>query len=89
MENKAHALAAGIFTILFGVAMVLALFWFGGSKEKTTAYLVVTKENVTGLNPQAQVRYRGIRVGKVKDIRLERSDVSNTLILIEVTKPFR
>lgn len=84
MENKAHALAAGIFAILFGVAVVLALFWFGGSKEKTTEYLVVTQQNVTGLNPQAQVRYRGIRVGKVKDIRLERSDVRNTLILIEV-----
>lgn len=84
MENKSHALMAGAFTILFSVALVLAIFWFGASKEKTAQYLVVTKQNVTGLNPQAQVRYRGIRVGKVKDIRLDRSDVSNILVLIEV-----
>lgn len=84
MENKSHALAAGLFALLLGLAVVATLFWFGGKKEETLEYLVVTKQNVTGLNPQGQVRYRGIRVGKVKDIRLDKKDPNNILILIEI-----
>lgn len=84
MENKSHALIAGLFTILLGAAVVAALFWFGGKREDTAEYVVVTQRNVTGLNPQGQVRYRGIRVGKVKEIRLDRQDVRNILIFIEI-----
>ncbi len=84
MENKSHALAAGLFALLLGLAVVATLFWFGVKKEETREYMVVTKQNVTGLNPQGQVRYRGIRVGKVKEIRLDRKDPSNILILIEI-----
>jgi phospholipid/cholesterol/gamma-HCH transport system substrate-binding protein len=45
---------------------------------------VVTKQSVGGLNPQSQVRYRGIRVGKVSDIRLDPEDSSNILISISI-----
>ncbi len=84
MENKSHALIAGIFALLLGVGAALAIYWLGGSRENVTSYVVVTKQNVGGLNPQAQVRYRGIRVGKVSDIRLDLEDVSNTLLTIEI-----
>jgi phospholipid/cholesterol/gamma-HCH transport system substrate-binding protein len=84
MENKAHALAAGLFALLLGAAALATLFWFGGKKEETLQYVVVTRQNVTGLNPQGQVRYRGIRVGKVRDIRLDREDPRNILILVEI-----
>lgn len=84
MENKSHALLAGLFTILLGVAVAVSLLWLGGKKEQTREYLVVTTQNVSGLNPQAQVRYRGIRVGKVREIRLDPDNVRNILILIDV-----
>lgn len=84
MENKAHALAAGMFAILLGLAVLIALFWLGGKREATQSYTVVTQGNVNGLNPQGQVRYRGIRVGKVTDIRLDPDDVRNILIDIEI-----
>lgn len=86
MENKSHAFLAGLFTILFGLAVVAALYWFGGKEELTRDYLVVTRQNVTGLNPQAQVRYRGIRVGKVSDIALDPDDVRNILVTIQVSR---
>lgn len=84
MENKAHALAAGIFAIVFIAITVVALLWFGGKREEMREYVVVTRNNVTGLNPQAQVRYRGIRVGKVLDIDLDRKNPRNILIRIEI-----
>jgi hypothetical protein len=68
MENRSHALAAGIFTIIFGIAAAIAIWWLGQSDESTTTYLLETRGNVTGLNVQAQVRYRGIRAGKVAAI---------------------
>ncbi len=86
MENKSHAFIAGLFVIVFALATVASLLWFGGKKELTRDYVVVTRQNVTGLNPQAQVRYRGIRVGKVSDIRLDPDDVRNILITIAVAQ---
>ena len=84
MENKSHALIAGAFALLLGLAAVFAIYWLGGSSEETKEFVVVTKQNIGGLNPQAQVRYRGIRVGKVSDIRLDPDDFSNTLVTIEI-----
>jgi phospholipid/cholesterol/gamma-HCH transport system substrate-binding protein len=86
MENKSHAFAAGLFALLLGAAMLLALYWLGDSKENAHDYVVVTKQNIGGLNPQAQVRYRGIRVGKVSDIRLDPDDYSNILVTISVNE---
>ena len=65
MENKAHALVAGVFALLLLMATLAAVWWFGGNREAVSEYLVVTRQSVTGLNLQAQVRYRGIRVGWV------------------------
>lgn len=84
MENKAHAFAAGLFVLILGACALLAVFWLGGIQDKTNDYVVVTKQNIGGLNPQAQVRYRGIRVGKVSDIRLDPEDYTNILITISV-----
>lgn len=86
MENKSHAFLAGLFVILLGLATVAVVYWFGGEREATREYIVVTRDNVTGLNPQAQVRYRGIRVGKVSDIRLDPADIRNILVTIQVGK---
>src|SRR5574343_301363 len=84
MENKSHAFAAGLFALLLGLAALLATYWLSGSRDAPRDYIVVTKQNIGGLNPQAQVRYRGIRVGKVSDIRLDPDDYSNILVTISV-----
>lgn len=58
MENRSHALLAGLFVLLLGACAVAALWWFGGKREPTNEYVVVTHKNINGLNLQAQVRYR-------------------------------
>jgi phospholipid/cholesterol/gamma-HCH transport system substrate-binding protein len=89
MENRSHALAAGIFTILFGIAAAIALWWLGQSDAETTSYVLETRRNVTGLNVQAQVRYRGIRAGKVEAIEPDPADPRLILVRVNVDKRFK
>lgn len=84
MENRAHALAAGLFVLALGLASALALWWLGGQKaELNSYYLIETSRDVTGLNVQAQVRYRGIRAGKVESIDPDPRD--RRLILVRIS----
>lgn len=71
MENRAYALAAGLFTLLLGFGVVVAALWFSGDAVETSDYLLVSRYPVSGLNAQAPVRYRGVTVGKVVDIRFD------------------
>lgn len=89
MENRAHALAAGLFTLLLGVAAALGLLWLGQSKEHVDYYLLETRGNVTGLNLQAQVRYRGIRAGKVEAIGLDERDPQLIVVRISLDADYR
>jgi phospholipid/cholesterol/gamma-HCH transport system substrate-binding protein len=86
MENRSHALIAGLFTLLLGCAVAAAFWWFGGKPEETSQYVVLTHKSVSGLGSQAQVRYRGIRVGKVESIALDPANAHNTLIRISIRK---
>ncbi|MDO8340758.1 MAG: MlaD family protein, partial [Candidatus Woesebacteria bacterium] len=89
MENRSHALAAGIFTILLGLCSALAIWWLGQTDESTTTYVLETRRNVTGLNVQAQVRYRGIRAGKVTSIEPDEADPRVILVHINLASRFK
>ena len=89
MENRSHALAAGIFTLLLGIAAAIAIWWLGQSDESTATYVLETRRNVTGLNVQAQVRYRGIRAGKVAAIDQDEGDPRLILVRINLDSRFK
>jgi phospholipid/cholesterol/gamma-HCH transport system substrate-binding protein len=83
MENRAHALAAGLFVLLFGIAIALTVWWFRQDKDEVSYYLLETRKSVGGLNKEALVRYRGIRAGKVESIYLD--PVDSRLILVKIS----
>jgi phospholipid/cholesterol/gamma-HCH transport system substrate-binding protein len=65
MENKSYALRAGLFTLGLLVAAVIVALWFTRQNSGRLPYEMATRLPITGLNPQAAVRYRGLDVGKV------------------------
>jgi phospholipid/cholesterol/gamma-HCH transport system substrate-binding protein len=71
MENKSHAFLAGLFTICLMVAIGLTVFFFNVDRTVRVPYDLVARTNVTGLFTGADVRYRGLGVGKVQSIRFD------------------
>ncbi|WP_347248051.1 MlaD family protein [Zoogloea sp.] len=84
MENRAHAIATGLFAILLSAALVLALWWFSDRREATRDLVLVSAGSVNGLNPQATVRYRGIVAGKVAQIALDPVDRRQLLVTVRI-----
>lgn len=84
MENKSHALAAGVFVILMMVMLVTAAIWLTRDTSAMTTYELAGRVNVTGLQPQASVRLRGVPVGKVTQIRLDPEASGQVLVGIAV-----
>lgn len=86
MENKAHALAAGIFVAAL-VALVLALAaWLTRDTGARDTYEISTRETVSGLQEQAPVRFRGVDVGKVRKIGFDPKIPGNVLVRLEVDR---
>ena len=71
MENRAHALAAGLFTLVLGAALAAVALWFSKEDLQLIPYIMTTTSSVTGLKTEAPVRYRGVDVGKVDEIDLD------------------
>lgn len=84
MENKAHALLAGLFTLLLLIAAILIALWFNRDKGGRVPYEMVTKLSIPGLNPQATVRYRGLEVGRVEAINFDPMVPGQILVRLSV-----
>lgn len=90
MENRAHALVAGLFTVVLGVALAVAGWLFTrGDDSRLVPYLVTTTSSVTGLKVDSPVRYRGVEIGKVDSVKLsrEKSGTIEIRILIDRDTP--
>lgn len=84
MENRAHALVVGLFALLLTAAVFATVWWFGGGGDEFKTYQLETHRGVTGLNSQAAVRFRGVRVGRVMEIDLDDDDPYKVVVVIRV-----
>ncbi|MDO9360491.1 MAG: MlaD family protein [Polaromonas sp.] len=84
MENKAHALAAGAFVLVVAALLALLAVWLTRDSGERHLYELSTRDTISGLQPQAQVRFRGVPVGKVEFIGFDSKTPGNVLIRISV-----
>lgn len=84
MENKSHAVVAGIFTLTLLAAAILIGLWLNRDRVQWVPYQIATKLSIPGLNPQANVRYRGLDVGKVEEISFDPQVPGQILVRIKV-----
>lgn len=84
MENKAHALAAGAFVLGLVAVLVALVVWLTRDNTVRNTYELSTRDAVSGLQPQAMVRYRGIAVGKVTAIDFDPKVKGNVRVRITV-----
>lgn len=89
MENRAYAFIAGLFAILLCGGLIAGFWWLGGSHTQENEYVVASQYPVAGLNPQAAVRYRGVDVGRVKNISIDPSDPRVILIAISINSSLK
>jgi len=84
MENRAYAIAVGLFTLGLGAGVVFIVMWFSGDTEKRDVYRLESRYAVTGLNVQAPVRFRGVEVGRVDSIAFGSKNGRSILIAVSI-----
>ncbi|HEX9182988.1 MAG TPA: MlaD family protein [Burkholderiales bacterium] len=89
METKVNFAIVGAFVLLLGTALIGGVLWLGSEKsygKVFDTYLVYMKESVSGLSPDAPVRYRGVQVGRVRHIALARENVEQVELILDIER---
>lgn len=86
MQNRSHALAAGVFVLLLTVAVIAVAVWLAGYHVSRVPYLMVSHEPATGLSSQSAVFYRGVPVGVVESIRLDPQNFHDILVRVDIDR---
>jgi phospholipid/cholesterol/gamma-HCH transport system substrate-binding protein len=84
MENRAHALVAGLFVLLLGAAAAAAAVWLQRDAQALAPYVIATTLPVTGLKAEAPVRWRGLDVGRVEALRLDPSAPGQIVVTLGI-----
>ena len=86
MENRAHAIVAVCFLIVFAIAGVLIFFWLSSGPAEPLAYRIVTNDSVGGLAPQTRVEFKGLEVGHINDVHFDPHDRARVIIDFHVRR---
>ncbi len=89
METKVNYAIVGAFVLVLSGLAIAALLWFvagGDFRKKIDIYQAVVSESVAGLSLNAPVKYRGVDVGKVTDIRLNPANSEQVRLLFAIER---
>jgi phospholipid/cholesterol/gamma-HCH transport system substrate-binding protein len=88
METRASYVLVGSFVLAMLAGIFVFTVWVAKVQfeESREPYLIYFTGSVTGLQVGSPVRYRGIPIGTVTDIRLDPDNVGRVRVAIEVQK---
>ncbi|MDX1811337.1 MAG: MlaD family protein [Gammaproteobacteria bacterium] len=86
MNPKVNYAMVGAFVLVFGAALIAWIFWLGVGVEKKVynTYVAYMYQSVSGLNTKAAVKYRGVDVGKVQSIELDKENPERVKLLLDI-----
>jgi len=84
MENKSHALAAGLFVIVVTALLAGLGLWLTRDTANYMRYELSSPESISGLQPQAAVYYKGVMVGKVTHVGFDGEASGNILMRLNI-----
>lgn len=79
----------GAFVLVLGAVLITVVLWLasGGALQKQyELYLAIVDESVAGLNLNAPVKYNGVDVGKVREIRLDPVNPERVILLFAIER---
>jgi phospholipid/cholesterol/gamma-HCH transport system substrate-binding protein len=88
MDPKVNYTLVGLFVFLLGAASVAAVLWLSRADYRGVydRYYVYMTESVSGLSPDASVKYRGVDVGRVKQIMLNPKNPEEVRLALELVR---
>ncbi|HYB66000.1 MAG TPA: MlaD family protein [Steroidobacteraceae bacterium] len=86
MEREANYAAVGAFVLLVALAGALFVYWYSDTREHRdyNRYEIYFTGSVSGLEKGAAVRYLGVPVGRVNDLRIDPRDSSRAYVVVDV-----
>jgi phospholipid/cholesterol/gamma-HCH transport system substrate-binding protein len=88
MDPRVNYTLVGLFVVGLGVALAVAIIWLsGGTEDKVyQTYVAYVYESVSGLNPRAPVKYRGVEVGQVREISIDKDNPERVRLVLDIEK---
>lgn len=86
MEPKVNYVIVGAFVVILGAAVLGVILWLGKSDYRGVydRYYAYMRESVAGLSVNSAVKYRGVDVGRVKDIVLSPENPEEVRLTLDI-----
>jgi phospholipid/cholesterol/gamma-HCH transport system substrate-binding protein len=86
MEREANYAAVGAFVLLVLAMAGLFVYWYADSREhrEFKRYEVYFQGSVSGLNKGSTVRYLGVDIGRVQEMRIDPRSAARVQIIVDV-----
>ena len=86
MEPKVNYLLAGSFVVVLGLVALGLVVWLGKADYRGVydRYDTYMRQSVSGLSVNSSVKYRGVDVGRVKDIALNPENTEEVRLSLDI-----
>jgi phospholipid/cholesterol/gamma-HCH transport system substrate-binding protein len=86
MEREANYAAVGAFVLLVTLIAALFVYWYSDTREHRSynRYEIYFEGSVSGLERGGAVRYLGVGVGRVVDLRVDPRDPSRVEVIVDI-----
>src|SRR5262249_57445714 len=86
MEREANYAAVGAFVLLVALVGALFVYWYSDTRERRTyrQYEIYFDGSVSGLERGAAVRYLGVGVGRVQQMRIDPRDAARVQVIVDI-----